>query len=151
MSTRATITLKDKTTNKYKTIYLHHDGYIDRAGYVLKTYYSDYNNVNKLIDLGDLSTIGRKPESDPNLWDMQYWMNQFDKATEDAIKKLHWSERPDYAKCKTYLDRGDADVTARIHDSLNFLNDWDDIEYSYVFEDNQWYLYNPADEELIEF
>ena len=84
MATNASITLKTKD-NKYKSVYLHHDGYIDGAGYVLKKYYPTYEKVDQLLNLGNLSSLGRTPIDDPKLWDMDYWMELFHIQLKDLI------------------------------------------------------------------
>lgn len=55
MSTIAAIfTVTDKG---YTGIYLHYDGYPSYAGDILYNYYNTSNKVEKLISLGDLSSI----------------------------------------------------------------------------------------------
>jgi len=44
-------------------IYCHFDGYEDGVGLTLKTHYTDPEKVNKLIDLGDISSLGRTTDS----------------------------------------------------------------------------------------
>lgn len=134
MSTNASITLKTKD-NKYKSVYLHHDGYIDGAGYVLKKYYPTYEKVDQLLNLGNLSSLGRTPIDDPKLWDMDYWMELFHSSMNNPYS--HPVERPDNLKCRTYKGRGDEGEEALIVDNLGDINYY---EYNYLFEDGKWYL-----------
>ena len=137
MSTRATITLKTKD-NKYKSIYLHHDGYIEGAGYTLKTYYPTYDKVDQLLNLGNLSSLGKTPVDDPKLWDMDYYFDLM-KNNPNQID----------LKCRTYKGRGDQDEDAIIVDELNDDNFyWQ--SYNYLFENGKWYLVEP-DGDKIEF
>ena len=145
MATSATITLKTKD-GKYKSVYLHNDGYLEGAGYVLKTYYPTYEKVDQLLNLGNLSSLGRTPVDDPKLWDMDYWMELHHKYIGNNYS--HPVEMPDNLKCRTYKGRGDQDEDALITDNL------DDIIgnncYDYLFENNKWYLID-NDGERVEF
>lgn len=57
MSTAARISIKENNGER-KSIYLHWDGYIERAGIILQLAYNTEDRVRKLIDLGDLSVLG---------------------------------------------------------------------------------------------
>jgi hypothetical protein len=59
MSTRASIFEKQENGG-YRGIYLHFDGYPKHAGEILKKYYDTPEKVSALIDLGDLSSIGKE-------------------------------------------------------------------------------------------
>jgi hypothetical protein len=56
MSTRSAIAIKypDNTT---KAIYCHWDGYISNQKPILLEHYTDVNKVQKLIELGDISSL----------------------------------------------------------------------------------------------
>ena len=144
MATSATITLKTKD-GKYKSVYLHNDGYLEGAGYVLKKYYPTYEKVDQLLNLGNLSSLGRTPVDDPNLWDMDYWMELHHKSIGNNYS--HPIERPDSLKCRTYKGRGDQDEDFIIVDDLN---DLDYQAYHYLFEDGKWYFLESS-EDKIEF
>lgn len=55
MSTRSSISIE--MGNKIYSIYCHNDGYISHNGEILTTHYSDRRDVNRLINLGDLSAL----------------------------------------------------------------------------------------------
>lgn len=135
MATHASITLKQKDGN-YKSVYLHNDGYPDGAGYILKTYYPTYEKVEQLLNLGNLSSLGRTPVDDPKLWDMDYWMELFSKSMNGSYS--HPVERPDNLKCRTYKGRGDQNEDAFITDNLEDITGSN--EYDYLFEDSKWYI-----------
>jgi hypothetical protein len=59
MSTHAAIAIK-LDENKYKAIYCHFDGYLSGTGKKLKEHYADIEKVKKLIDLGDISWLGKE-------------------------------------------------------------------------------------------
>lgn len=44
------------------SIYCHWDGYISGVGKLLKTYYTDLSNIEKLIKLGDISSLRKYTE-----------------------------------------------------------------------------------------
>jgi len=58
MGTRSTIALEfaDGTVQQ---VYCHWDGYLEHNGRILQEHYSDPFKLRKLIDLGDLSSLGR--------------------------------------------------------------------------------------------
>lgn len=57
MATRSTIAL-EYADGTVKQIYCHHDGYIEKNGKILQEQYSDPDKLNKIIELGDLSSLG---------------------------------------------------------------------------------------------
>jgi hypothetical protein len=56
MATRSTIAIK--TEDGIKAIYAHWDGYIEHNGRILKNSYTTAEEVNALIELGDISQLG---------------------------------------------------------------------------------------------
>ena len=67
MSTRCLIGRKIEN-NKVEYIYCHHDGYLDGVGETLKTYYTNNDVIDKLMALGDLSSLGKEVESNTDKW-----------------------------------------------------------------------------------
>lgn len=65
MSTRSLIALKTKE-GKFKVIYCHSDGYLGFNGMILLNYYKDYDKVEKLLNLGDISSLGTDPSTEEN-------------------------------------------------------------------------------------
>lgn len=128
MATSATIILKTKE-GKYKSIYLHNDGYPKGAGDTLKRYYKDYDKVEKLISLGNISSLGQEPISSPDLWhkldDMFYTM-----------------AHPEYLDKYTlaYKDRGETGQEAQVAQELAYAIGG--TNYSYLYKDGKWYMVN---------
>ena len=60
MSTNSLIAMKTKE-GKFRFVYCHSDGYLGYNGMILNDYYKDYNKVEKLINLGDISSLGTDP------------------------------------------------------------------------------------------
>ena len=56
MATRSTIAIK--TEDGIKAIYAHWDGYIEHNGRILREQYKTAEQVNALIELGDISQLG---------------------------------------------------------------------------------------------
>jgi len=59
MATRSLIALDN--TGVFTSIYCHWDGYLSGVGRCLLENYTDINDVEELLDLGDLSTLGYHP------------------------------------------------------------------------------------------
>jgi hypothetical protein len=60
MSTCSKIAVK--TENEIKSIYCHWDGYLSNNGKILLNHYTDKEKVLKLIELGDLSLLGKSTD-----------------------------------------------------------------------------------------
>jgi hypothetical protein len=56
MATRSTIAL-EYADGTVEQIYCHWDGYLDHNGEILRTHYMDPFKVQKLMDLGDMSSL----------------------------------------------------------------------------------------------
>lgn len=123
MSTRSYI-CKELPNGKYKTIYCHSDGYIDFNGVILNDIYNTEKKVDKLLALGNLSSLG--VVTDP------------DKRYE------HNFDNPQKYVCVAYgRDRQETDQEAReLTLKQMFKNTW--IEYFYVFDRNGKWLVSTA-------
>jgi len=64
MSTRSLIGICDKEGH-CKAIYCHWDGYIEYNGVVLNEFYNTAEKVEELLALGNISSLGEKPNPDP--------------------------------------------------------------------------------------
>ena len=56
MGTRSAIGIKHGSV--IKAVYCHYDGYLEYVGRTLLLYYQDSIKVNRLISMGDMSTLG---------------------------------------------------------------------------------------------
>jgi hypothetical protein len=127
MATRSLIATKKGVT--YKSIYCHWDGYPENQYPLLKNYYSDPEKIDKLIELGALSYLGKEiGEKQP-----------FDKPNED------W--------CLSYgRDRGEEDFQAK--ENLSMKEVFQEAygcgaEFLYVHEDNEWKIFHVSNGERI--
>lgn len=124
MSTSCSISLKKN--NQFKSIYCHNDGYLEGVGKMLVNNYKTDSDVEKLLALGDLSSIGRLPVDKSFLWDVNAnskdWLKLSDKY------------------CRSYRSRGDTGVDATINSTLEQIADnYPHCSYHYVFDNGNWY------------
>ena len=132
MATRSFIG-KKLDDGRVRFIYCHCDGNPESNGKVLLKNYN-LNNIDKLLDNGDLSVLGKRI---------------------DPISSEHSFSNPENGTCVFYgRDRGEDGVDAIVRnmdDYLHDTNDWD-IEYKYLLDsDGRWYCYKNRgkDSELI--
>lgn len=65
MSTNSMIFKVSDDQTRVRGIYCHWDGYLEYNGAILNEYYQDPAKVDRLIDLGALSSLGANPEQHP--------------------------------------------------------------------------------------
>jgi hypothetical protein len=123
MSTRSFIA-KEIGDDQYRTIYCHNDGYLTYNGAMLLDHYNTPELVDRLLDLGDVSSLG--PKLDPD---------------QDKPHSFDYNERQDGVTVAYTRDRGDnpkdtkADIMSM--DELDDPQNW--TEYVYIFtKDNEW-------------
>lgn len=125
MSTRSRISVVNEN-GKIRSIYCHHDGYLEYVGKKLVDFYDTEKVINQLMDLGDLSVLGNNPVSDK-----QYW-------TSFEYKLNNYSEE----FCVAYRDRGETNIDAREFNSFDDFKEafpYIQEEYNYVFMNGKWY------------
>lgn len=61
MATRSRIAI-EKQDGTVESIYCHFDGYVNGVGQTLQNHYSTREKMEKLIELGDISSLGDTPE-----------------------------------------------------------------------------------------
>ncbi len=136
MSTRCRIGIQNKD-GTITSIYCHHDGYPKGVGEVLVNHYKTEEKIRKLLELGDMSSIGTEPVDNPNAWKT---------PGEGAILGGNWNElwqklHPDNM-CDTYASRGEdapASTDATEDDYVKRTKDcWG--EYAYLFKDGKWFI-----------
>lgn len=128
MATRSTIALKTPD-GKFKAIYCHWDGYVEHNGKILFENYQDVTKVEKLISMGDLSSLGREIGE----------KHDFNENSEDV--------------CTYYgRDRDEVDTGFRIFSTIEDVTshyDWSD--YYYFFIDGSWkVIRNAGDREIMD-
>ena len=140
MSTRCRIGIQNQD-GSITSIYCHHDGYPDRVGDTLANYYTEENKIKKLMELGDMSSLGNEPVDNPKAWETPGLCdNWFEK-----YRELHPEDM-----CDTYKSRGE-DVPAQTHPNLKEYQKYSRDcwgEYAYLFKDGEWYVLEYDDTEL---
>ena len=138
MGTRSTIALEfaDGTVEQ---VYCHWDGYLEHNGKILAEHYSDPFVLRDLIDMGDMSSlgkvIGKQHPFGPNY-------NETDPVKKAAIqKKIDEASKAGY--CTFYArDRGETGVSAKkFVDFQDYLAHHQYEEYEYILrKDGNWYV-----------
>lgn len=124
MSTRSCIGIIDKETQEVTTIYVHFDGYPSGNGQILLDHYQDPEKVKQLIELGNLSSLGRE------IGEKVEFNGFFSDPEADHSRQ-----------CLAYgRDRGEEDEGSRT-ESLQEYADEEDvwIEWTYLFDGESWY------------
>ena len=123
MATRSNIVIKRKN-GKVNSIYCHWDGYLSHNGKILLENYQDIDKINKLIELGDISSLAEnvEPTTDKHSFDNP------EKNVVIAYKR----------------DRGEENVEPRSYNNLeDYLNNVDKlfIEYIYLYDEekSKWF------------
>lgn len=108
-------------------IYCHFDGYPSGVGKKLSEHYTDPEKIQKLLELGDLSSLGSEPVANPDAWTASPYQN--------------YSEND--PRCITYKSRGELNRDAKKYNSvLSFRNSvrGSDAEFAYLYRDGMWRL-----------
>ena len=100
-------------------IYVHFDAYPAYVGKTLLNCYTDTDIVNKLIDLGDLSSLG-----------------------EDLYATGHTWKSPIEGVCVAYgRDRGEKDVESqRFISEVEYKMNGKGVDYQYLYKNDKWYF-----------
>ena len=141
MSTRCRIGIENKD-GTITSIYCHHDGYPEVVGEILVNHYKTEEKIRKLLELGDMSSLGTEPVENLRGWEMPKvgtadWMK--------AYKELHPENQ-----CIIYRTRGE-DCPAKTHKDIeeyqrHSRDCWG--EYAYLFKNNEWFVLEYDDAEL---
>ena len=122
MSTRCLI-VKDYG-NKFKAIYCHWDGYPEYTGDMLETYYNNDSIIDELLELGDISYLGKRISPYANE------EHSFDSPIKDVT----------LAYCR---DRGEEKYIREFKNLNQVINNAKDswCEYLYLWRNNIWEVY----------
>jgi hypothetical protein len=114
MSTNARIGI-ERGDGQIESIYTHWDGYPEHHGPILLEHYKHPNQIEKLIDLGNLSILNRLPGQ----------RHPFDARYEDGDPRQEW--------CVAYgRDRGEDDVAPVTHEPDAWPDYGQAWEYCYL-------------------
>jgi len=127
MATRSYIGIRNLDAS-VSYIYCHFDGYPDGVGATLTKHYADFNKVNELMKLGDLSTLG------PEIGEKQNF-NDYNNLNKD------W--------CLAYgRDRGEENVSVKQGKFDELIVD-QSVSYVYIFDGDYWECFDTYSPELI--
>ena len=141
MSTRCRIGIENKN-GTIASIYCHHDGYLEGVGEILVNHYKAEEKIRKLMELGDMSSLGTEPVEN-----LRGWENSGLGTTDwtKAYKELHPENQ-----CVIYKTRGE-DCPAKTHKSIEEYQKYSRDcwgEYAYLFRDGEWFVLEYDDPEL---
>ena len=118
MATRGNIAIVNED-GSITSIYCHYDSYPEYVGKILLNHYNDVGIINKLMELGDLSSLGEHLYAAGHTWSV-----------------------PIEGVCVAYgRDRGEKGVESRVFKSIEQYNrnaDNSGVNYQYLFEDGMW-------------
>jgi hypothetical protein len=124
MATRSYIGVRNLDSS-VDYIYCHFDGYPEHNGAILTEHYSNINRVNELLNLGDLSVLGK-----------------FIGEKQDFNKRIK-------DNCLAYgRDRGEENVSKK-NGGYDELITNHDVDYVYIFDGDYWECHKTWDPELI--
>jgi hypothetical protein len=131
MSTRSSISLMNKS-GQVKLVYCHSDGYLSYNGLMLYLHYQDLSKVEKIMALGDMSSLNEEVE--PRSGEVHSFDNRQRNVTVF------------YGR-----DRGEDGVEAREYkDFDDYVQNGDFQEYDYLYQEKNktWYLFNTRTSKL---
>ena len=138
MGTRSTIALEfaDGTVEQ---VYCHWDGYLEHNGKILQEHYSDPFKLRDLIDMGDISSLG-KEIGEQHPFSPAY--NETDAAKKAAVQAAYDAARE--ADWTTFYARDRSEEGVSAEKFINFAEYSDNHqyeEYAYILRtDGKWYV-----------
>ena len=141
MSTRCRIGIENKD-GTITSIYCHHDGYPEVVGEILVNHYKTEEKIRKLLELGDMSSLGTEPVENPRGWEMP-------KAGMADWMKAYMESHPEN-QCVIYKTRGE-DCPAKTHKDIEeYQRHSRDClgEYAYLCKSGEWFVLEYDDAEL---
>lgn len=129
MSTRCFIGIYDSDKDKVKYIYSHWDGYISHVGIYLYYAYQDVEKIKKLINLGDISSLGYNVEAPRKFRDSK------DVCDLSLVMGCHvkTSFTVSYKR-----DRGEKNVNATMTNLAGFTDLDERFLYLYDLKEKKW-------------
>ena len=136
MGTRSTIALEyaDGTVGQ---VYCHWDGYLENNGMILYKHYQDPFKVRELLDLGDISSLGRE------VGKQHPFSPHFDEGSKIAY------DAAQAAGFTTFYgrDRGETGISQKMYaDYDNYVRCHQYEEFEYILRrDGVWYVADHSD------
>lgn len=145
--------------DKLRFIYCHLDGYPEGVGALLITYYTDITKIKTLIDLGDISSLGKctgQKQCDSDGVDdytVAYHRDREDCHLETAAECINIYEKTPLnipgglVRKKRVCDHAAGILPRWAMDQLGYSAAVCGAEYCYVFRNDKWHFYSVADHE----
>ena len=138
MGTRSTIALEyaDGTVDQ---IYCHWDGYLSNNGQILLQHYMDPFKVRELMDLGDISSLGRNLGNGHPF--SKFGLKEEDPDFDKMIALCKQAEEEGWTTAYG-RDRGETGTSAKkFVDYENYVRCHQREEYEYILRtDGKWYV-----------
>lgn len=126
MSTRSSIAIKHGTV--IKSVYCHWDGYLDYVGRLLDRHYQASPKVNKLVSMGDVSSLGVEIGEEHCFDQHQYDNDGFS------------------TQCTFYnRDRGEDTAFSTHMSEQAWIEHFGGAEYFYLYDAGVWYVSEGGD------
>lgn len=147
MSTNSLI-FQEQQDGTLKGIYCHYDGYLQYNGIILSESYSDPKKVAKLLELGNLSSLGEELEASEavRLYGNYYYISEaFEALSVEEQERLKNEAQSGKYTIAYHRDRGEELrplKTITLEEQKNGENHFSDhYEYIYVQDKNGvWYV-----------
>lgn len=149
MSTRSDIIVQC-ANGQWKRIYCHWDGYLEHNGKILQEHYNSQTLAESLVNLGDLSSLG-KVIGEKHDFDWQQRL--YDRHKGDARKR---AQDPEYQRlssmCNVYgRDRGEKETEPTVGDTLQAVwppkDTWTEFTYIWSWSHGEpygkWFVADP--------
>ncbi|MCL2120176.1 MAG: hypothetical protein FWH27_17310 [Planctomycetaceae bacterium] len=128
MSTRSAIAIA-REDGCVHAIYCHYDGYLSHVGQMLNMHYTDAAKVQRLMELGDISSLHERIEPHQNE------KHSYREPAEGVVVAYHRDSGEPYSKPKEYISKDEL---------LDKANEHFGARYIYAFEEGVWW-YNGSD------
>lgn len=138
MATRGRIAIKEN--GKYRYIYNHYDSHLDNLGVTLFKYYKDADKVRELINLGNVSSVGKTVENEASCY-KEYMDSYKNRGTVAFFREGrtwkdfdYYNPNRDWEDCKPI----EVDTLEEVLNVETILGE----EFVYIFdtEKNKWYM-----------
>ena len=124
MSTRSIIAMKNPDQS-VSGIYCHFDGYPQGVGEILRTYYNDEEKIKRLLELGDLSSLGERIDPTPGSG------HSFDNPENGVTVAYHRDRGEELYRAVTWRDQKEMlEKSPKTHF----------VEYCYLWGGDKWYV-----------
>lgn len=138
MSTRSRIGMV-QSDGSVKSIYCHWDGYPQNNGNTLIEHYMDIEKVKSLIELGDISSLGKNINPDP-IGGIIVKYSLTDGFQNVPANGVHTFDNPQVDVTVAYhRDRGE-ELNIRVDNSETEFIKSDLGEWGYLFKDGKWFV-----------